>query len=70
MRLICLQQYTVTSEIFSRVLFPRITLKDIFATLQIRDYDMIYNVITSVGGRVISPFCEVFIYTKLCIREV
>ena len=32
---------TVNSEIFARVLFSRIALKDIFAKLQIRDFGMI-----------------------------
>ena len=29
--------YTVDSEIFTRIFFPRIALKDIFATLKNRD---------------------------------
>ena len=33
---------TVNSEIFARILFSRIALKDIFATYKIRDHDMIY----------------------------
>ena len=33
---------TVNSEIFARILFSRITLKDIFATLEICDLCMIY----------------------------
>ena len=33
---------TVNSEIFLRVLFLGIALKDKFATLKIRDYGMIY----------------------------
>ena len=33
---------TVDSEIFAIILFSRIVLKDIFATLKIRDYGMTY----------------------------
>ena len=33
---------TVNSEIFARILFSRIALKGIFATLEIRDLGMIY----------------------------
>ena len=33
---------TVNSEIFARILFSRIALKGIFATLKIRDLGMIY----------------------------
>ena len=33
---------TVNSEIFARILFSRIALKCIFATLEIRDLGMIY----------------------------
>ena len=33
---------TVNAEIFARILFSRIVLKDIFATLEIRDFGMIY----------------------------
>ena len=33
---------TVSSEIFARILLSRIALKDIFATLEIRDLSMIY----------------------------
>ena len=34
--------YTVNSEIFARILFSRKALKDIFVTLKIRDFGMIY----------------------------
>ena len=34
--------FTVNSEIFARILFSLIALKDIFATLKIRDMCMIY----------------------------
>ena len=33
---------TVNSEIFARILFSRIALKDIFATLKIRDWGILY----------------------------
>ena len=33
---------TVNPEIFARILFSRYALKDIFATLKIRDYGMLY----------------------------
>ena len=33
---------TVNSEIFARILFSQIALKDIFATIKIRDFGMIY----------------------------
>ena len=33
---------TVNLEIFARILFLRIALKDIFEKLKIRDFDMIY----------------------------
>ena len=33
---------TVNSEIFATILFSRIALKDIFATLEIRESGMIY----------------------------
>ena len=36
------KQNTVNSEIFARILFSRIVLKDIFAKLKIRDQGMIY----------------------------
>ena len=55
--------YTVNPEIFARILFSRIALKDIFVTLKIRDYGMIY--IISNNDRVISAFREDFIFTKL-----
>ena len=34
--------YTVDSETFAVMLFSRIALKDIFATLKIRDLGLIY----------------------------
>ena len=54
---------TVNPEIFNRILFSRIALNNIFATLKIRDNGMIFKTM-SVNDRVISPFCEDFIFTK------
>ena len=34
---------TANSKIFARILFSRISLKDIFATFKIRDMDMIHQ---------------------------
>ena len=48
--------FTLNSEIFVRILFSRIVLNDIFAT-RAR--------VTLISYRVISPFCEGFIFTKL-----
>ena len=55
--------YTVNQEIFARILFSRIAVKDIFATL---DHDLC----VSVNYRVISLFHEDFIFMKLHILEV
>ena len=38
----CFNLFTVNSEIFARILFSRITSKDIFAKYKIRVFDMIY----------------------------
>ena len=49
--------YTVNSEIFARIFISRITLKDIFSTLKIPHYGIIYlHQLTTV----ISPFREDF----------
>ena len=37
--------YTVNPEIFARILFSRIALKDILATGKFRDYSMIYLIL-------------------------
>ena len=58
--------HTVNSEIFAGILFSRRALKDIFATLKIRDFDMIYLYME----KSFSPFHEGFIFAKLRIREV
>ena len=63
--------YTVNSEIFLKILFLRITLKEMFVMLKNRDWSMIHvHVPTSVNCREISPFCEGFIFMKLRICEV
>ena len=41
-KLVILSLSTVNSEIFARILFSRIELKCIFATLNIRDQGIIY----------------------------
>ena len=55
----------VNSEIFPRILFSRIALKDIFATLKSQ---IGQNLTTSVNNRVILPIRVGFIFTKL--REI
>ena len=50
---------TVNSEIFTRILFSPIALKDIFATFKIR------NLPVSVNYKVILPFFDGFIFMKL-----
>ena len=42
MKAITMKLDTVKSEIFARILFSRIALKVIFATLKICDYDILY----------------------------
>ena len=59
------QMSTVNSEIFARISFSQKALKDIFATF--RDYD---DLPSSVNDRVIAPFRDDFIFTKLRICDV
>ena len=59
---------TVNSEIFARMLFSRIALKDIFATLTIMRPGQ--DLPIPVNDRVISPFREGLIFTKLRVCEV
>ena len=59
--------YTVNSEIFARILYSPIAFKDIFATLKLRLW---HDMPISANNRVISPFCESFIFTKLCTCQV
>ena len=47
---------TVYSEIFARILFSRIALKDIFATL--KNSRLSHDLPSSVNDRMISLFCE------------
>ena len=57
--------YTVNSKIFVRILFSRITLRDVFVMLKNRDWGMIHvHVPTSVNCREISQFRKGFIFTK------
>ena len=59
---------TVNSEIFERILFSQIALKDIFVTL--KNSRLRHDLPISVNDRVILPFHEDFIFAKLCICEV
>ena len=59
---------TVNPEIFARILFSRMALKDILATLKIRNKGHDFPI--SVKDRIILPFHEDFIFTKLHICEV
>ena len=52
----------VNPEFFARILFSQIALKDIFVTLKIHDYGMIY---IYRHDRVVSAFREYLIFTKL-----
>ena len=45
-----------------RILFSRIALKDISTTLKIRDQGI--NLPISVSNRVVSPYCESFIFPE------
>ena len=56
-KFMCIGLITVNSEIFARILFSRIMLKDIFVTLE--------GLPTSVNERVILPFREGYIFRKL-----
>ena len=59
---------TVNPEIFARILFSRIALKDLFATL--KNLGQGHDFPISVDDRTISLFYEDFIFTKLRICEV
>ena len=56
-------------ENFRENLFSRIALKDIFATLKLSDYGMIYMYISG-NDSVISPFRKGNIFMKLRICEI
>ena len=58
---------TVKSEVFARILFFRIALKDNFAPLKSR---LAYDLPISVTDRMISLFRDDFIFTKLRICKV
>ena len=58
---------TVNPEIFTRILISRIPLKTYFDRKISRLW---YDSPISIVERVISPFCEDFIFTKLRICEV
>ena len=55
---VSLMQHSVNSEIFARILFSRVAIKDIFAMLKSRDMGM-------VDDRVIVRYREDFIFTKI-----
>ena len=58
---------TVNPEIFARILFSRIALKDIFVALK---FAIFHDLRILVNYRVVSPFREDFVFTKLRICEV
>ena len=58
---------TVNSEIFARILFSRIALKHIFATLN-KNLCQGRDLLMSVNDRVISPICGEFIFTQLSAK--
>ena len=63
----CKVKYTtINSEIFARILFWRIALKDIFVT--VKKSRLMHDLPTLVNDRVTSPFHEGIIFTKLCIK--
>ena len=59
--------FTVNSEILAGILFSRMTLKAIFCLLKMVTR---HDLRLSVNDRVISPFHEGFIFTKLRTCEV
>ena len=59
---------TVNPEIFARILFSRIALKDILAGA--KNSPLVHDLPISVINGVISLFREDFIFTKLGICEV
>ena len=60
--------YTVNLEIFARILFSRIALKDIFVTL--KDLRLEHDLHISVNDIVNSAFHKDFIFTKLGICKL
>ena len=67
MTILCNFPKTVNPEISARILFSRIALKDILQHLNSR---LGNDLPISVTDRVISPFCEDIVFTKLHICEV
>ena len=63
----CCSHYSKFRFFCVGILFSRIALKDIFATLKIRELG--HGLPTSVNERVISAFREGLIFTKLPICE-
>ena len=58
---------TVNSENFERILFSRVLLKDIHAFATVKKSRFWYDLPTLVNVRLVSPFCEGSIFTKLHI---
>ena len=59
----CSFMATVNSEMFARLLFSRIALKDIFET--VKKSRLVHHFPISVNDRAISSFREGLIFTKL-----
>ena len=62
-----MQYVSVNLEIFTRILFLRIALKDI---CDVRSSRFVHDICIPVNDRVILPFQEGFNFTKLRICEV
>ena len=61
-------QSTANPEIFARILFSRMAIKYIFATFI--NSRLGHNLLISINDRMIAPFREDIIFTKLRICEV
>ena len=66
MEIIIIWMTTVNPEIFARILFLRIGLKDIFATL--KNSRLWHDLPISVNDSVFSAFLEDSIFTKVSLR--
>ena len=64
----CHVAVTLNPEIFARILFSRIALKDIFCDA--KNSRLEHDLHISLSGREISAFCGDFIFSKLHICEV
>ena len=64
----CSLMATINSEMFARLLFSRIALKDIFET--VKKSRLVHHFPISVNDRAISSFREGLIFTKLRKCEV